>query len=85
MVGSYINEEGFFSVYYIYFKSVLELLSFTQKNQLYLLFWQGVFQVHLDSSMPILGTSNLGTQIRYAWEKRICESKQIFHVSPFLF
>ena len=32
--------------------------------------YQGVFQVHLDSSIPILGTSNLGAQIRKACEKK---------------
>ena len=30
---------------------------------------QGVFQVRLDSGIPILGTSNLAVQITLAWEK----------------
>ena len=46
-------------------KDILKLIKYIEKAEcMWYYYKQWVFQVHLDSGIPILGTSNLGVQVR---------------------
>ena len=58
----------------IFKKGHLETDQMHAEGRMHVIF-QWIFQVSLDSGIPVLDTSNLGAQIREACEKKFCESK----------